>query len=147
MLNQLSTKKRGGFTLVEIMIVVAIIALLAAIAVPSFLRARERSQASTVLNNLRLIEAAKDQWALETNQGATDVATGDDVAPYLKDGSPLADAALGAGATFNDPRFAGIVYTPGPVNESTGAALNDTFDINVVDADYWIDAGFANVTP
>src|SRR5437762_14058459 len=60
------TKKRGGFTLVEIMIVVAIIALLAAIAVPGFLRARKRSQASKILNDLRLIDAAVDQYAIET---------------------------------------------------------------------------------
>src|SRR5437868_8570138 len=57
MLNKLN-KRRGGFTLVEIMIVVAIIALLAAIAVPGFLRARKRSQASKILNDLRMIDAA-----------------------------------------------------------------------------------------
>jgi prepilin-type N-terminal cleavage/methylation domain-containing protein len=60
------TTKRGGFTLVEIMIVVAIIALLAAIAVPGFLRARKRSQASKIINDLRLIDAAVDQYAIET---------------------------------------------------------------------------------
>src|SRR5213082_3216565 len=65
MLKKLTTK-RGGFTLVEIMIVVAIIALLAAIAVPGFLRARKRSQASKILNDLRLIDAAVDQYAIET---------------------------------------------------------------------------------
>jgi prepilin-type N-terminal cleavage/methylation domain-containing protein len=67
------TKKRGGFTLVEIMIVVAIIALLAAIAVPGFLRARKRSQASKLLNDLRMIDAAVDQYAIETSKttGAT----------------------------------------------------------------------------
>ena len=64
MLNKLN-KRRGGFTLVEIMIVVAIIALLAAIAVPGFLRARKRSQASRILNDLRMIDAAVDQYALE----------------------------------------------------------------------------------
>ncbi len=67
MLNRLN-KRRGGFTLVEIMIVVAIIALLAAIAVPGFLRARKRSQASKVLNDLRLIDAAVDQYAIEYNK-------------------------------------------------------------------------------
>ena len=67
MLNKLN-KRRGGFTLVEIMIVVAIIALLAAIAVPGFLRARKRSQASRVLNDLRLIDAAVDQYAIENNR-------------------------------------------------------------------------------
>ena len=65
MLKKLTTK-RAGFTLVEIMIVVAIIALLAAIAVPGFLRSRKRSQASKILNDLRLIDAAVDQYAIET---------------------------------------------------------------------------------
>src|ERR1700704_2673506 len=88
MLNTLN-KKRGGFTLVEIMIVVAIIALLAAIAVPGFLRARKRSQATRILNDLRLIDAAVDQYAIETNKvsGAT-VNTADWTA-YLKKGSNL----------------------------------------------------------
>lgn len=67
MLRKLN-KKHAGFTLVEIMIVVAIIALLAAIAVPGFLRARKRSQASKILNDLRMIDAAVDQYAIETNR-------------------------------------------------------------------------------
>src|SRR5437764_7983559 len=65
MLTKLN-RKHAGFTLVEIMIVVPIIALLAAIAVPGFLRARKRSQASKILNDLRLIDAAVDQYAIET---------------------------------------------------------------------------------
>jgi prepilin-type N-terminal cleavage/methylation domain-containing protein len=60
--------KRAGFTLVEIMIVVAIIALLAAIAVPGFLRARKRSQASKILNDLRMIDSAVDQYAIENSK-------------------------------------------------------------------------------
>lgn len=72
------TTKRAGFTLVEIMIVVAIIALLAAIAVPGFLRARKRSQASKVLNDLRMIDAAIDQYAIETSKlGGAPVAIAD----------------------------------------------------------------------
>jgi prepilin-type N-terminal cleavage/methylation domain-containing protein len=72
MFKKLQTK-RAGFTLVEIMIVVAIIALLAAIAVPGFLRARKRSQASRILNDLRMIDSAVDQYAIETSRttGAT----------------------------------------------------------------------------
>ena len=61
-------KNRGGFTLVEIMIVVAIIALLAAIAVPGFLRARKRSQATAILNDARIIDGALDQYAIENNK-------------------------------------------------------------------------------
>lgn len=64
--------KNRGFTLVEIMIVVAIIGLLAAIAIPSFMRARTTSQQNGCINNLRQIEAAKDQYALE--KGLTNLA-------------------------------------------------------------------------
>ncbi|MGI6088007.1 MAG: type II secretion system protein [Kiritimatiellia bacterium] len=59
-------KSRKGFTLVEIMIVVAIIGLLAAIAIPSFMRNRTVTQMNSCINNLRQIEAAKDQLAMET---------------------------------------------------------------------------------
>src|SRR5205085_11640812 len=67
MLTKLN-KRRAGFTLVEIMIVVAIIALLAAIAVPGFLRARKRAQASRILNDLRLIDAEVGQYARRKNK-------------------------------------------------------------------------------
>src|SRR5689334_23470577 len=83
MLNQFS-KKRGGFTLVEIMIVVAIIALLAAIAVPGFLRARKRSQASRIINDLRLIDSAVDQYAIETSKKTGDPVNTADWTNYLK---------------------------------------------------------------
>ena len=88
MLNQLN-KRRAGFTLVEIMIVVAIIALLAAIAVPGFLRARKRSQASRILNDLRMIDAAVDQYAIETNRSTGNVVNTVDWTNYLKKGSAL----------------------------------------------------------
>lgn len=64
-------KMKKGFTLVEIMIVVAIIGLLAAIAIPSFMRARLTSQKNACINNMRQIESAKDQYALE--QGMTNL--------------------------------------------------------------------------
>src|SRR5262249_36502062 len=88
MLNAIN-KRRGGFTLVEIMIVVAIIALLAAIAVPGFLRARKRSQASRILNDLRMIDSAVDQYAIETNRKTGDVVGIADWTNYLKKGSLL----------------------------------------------------------
>ena len=83
------TSSRTGFTLVEIMIVVAIIALLAAIAVPGFLRARKRSQASRILNDLRMIDAAIDQYAIETNRSTGNAVSVQDWTNYLKKGSQL----------------------------------------------------------
>jgi prepilin-type N-terminal cleavage/methylation domain-containing protein len=78
-----------GFTLVEIMIVVAIIALLASIAVPNFLRARKRSQASKILEDLRQIDNATDEYAMENNKtgGMTPAFT--DLKAYLKTGTTL----------------------------------------------------------
>ena len=84
-----SYRKSGGFTLVEIMIVVAIIALLASIAVPNFLRSRKRSQATQVLEDLRLIDAAVDQYAIENNKKAGEDVTWTDVQKYLKTGTRL----------------------------------------------------------
>jgi prepilin-type N-terminal cleavage/methylation domain-containing protein len=88
MFNKLNNR-RGGFTLVEIMIVVAIIALLAAIAVPGFLRARKRSQASRILNDLRMIDAAVDQYAIETNRSTGNTVNTTDWTSYLKKGTSL----------------------------------------------------------
>src|SRR5215210_5079837 len=89
MLQKLQSKTRSGFTLVEIMIVVAIIALLAAIAVPNFLRARKRSQATRILEDLRMLDAAVDQYAIETNKQTGFGAGLADVKNYLKVGTTL----------------------------------------------------------
>ena len=78
-----------GFTLVEIMIVVAIIALLAAIAVPNFLRARKRSQATRILEDLRIIDSAIDQYAIENNKSGGASTNWTDIMGYLKKGSVL----------------------------------------------------------
>ena len=85
MLRTINKQRRGGFTLVEIMIVVAIIALLAAIAVPGFLRARKRSQATRILNDLRLIDAAVDQYAIETNRSTGNAVTYSDWREYTQE--------------------------------------------------------------
>ena len=74
---------RAGFTLVEIMIVVAIIGLLAAIAIPNFIKARQTAQATSCLNNLRLIDSSKQQWALEKGKQGSDSPTSTDIAPYI----------------------------------------------------------------
>jgi prepilin-type N-terminal cleavage/methylation domain-containing protein len=117
MFNSLNTK-RAGFTLVEIMIVVAIIALLAAIAVPGFLRARKRAQASKILNDMRMIDAAVDQYAIETSKtsGATVDVT--DWTNYVKKdttlyttGQDLFGDDYGAQAVDSLPKVPASAYT------------------------------------
>lgn len=121
MLNKFN-KRRGGFTLVEIMIVVAIIALLAAIAVPGFLRARKRSQASRIINDLRLIDSAVDQYAIENNKSSGQAVGVADWTKYLKAGTSL----YTSGADLLGAAYGGqTVDTLPKVSTSSYNALSD----------------------
>ena len=95
---KMKTSRKSGFTLVEIMIVVAIIGLLAAIAIPNFVRARTQSQMNACINNLRQIDGAVQQWALENKQSATATVAFTDISSYLK--SSVTCPSAGAAATF-----------------------------------------------
>jgi prepilin-type N-terminal cleavage/methylation domain-containing protein len=128
MLNKFN-KRRGGFTLVEIMIVVAIIALLAAIAVPGFLRARKRSQASRIINDLRLIDSAVDQYAIETNKKSGDPVAVTDWTNYLKKGTNLYTTAKDI---LNNDYGAQTVDSLPKVNASSRTSLSD-----VTDSAFW----------
>ena len=80
----MNTAKQNGFTLVEIMIVVVIIGLLAGLAIPNFVHARIDARRGTCLNNMRILDEAKEEYALENNKDSTTVPASDDVAPYIR---------------------------------------------------------------
>ena len=82
-------KNTKGFTLVEIMIVVAIIGLLAAIAVPNFMQAKANARKGICINNLRLIYSAQQQWALDNSQDDTAAVAAGNVDDYMKGGTML----------------------------------------------------------
>jgi prepilin-type N-terminal cleavage/methylation domain-containing protein len=98
---QTALRQSPGFTLVEVMVTVAIIGLVASISVPNAFKARETAQLNGILNNLRVIEESKSQWALENRKGTWDIPSDTDLAIYLK-GSTMPQAVVGELYFLND---------------------------------------------
>jgi prepilin-type N-terminal cleavage/methylation domain-containing protein len=81
-----------GFTLIEIMIVVAIIGVVSAIAVPNYVKARTSSQVKACIANLKQINGVKSQWAIENKKGDNDTPLTSDLTAYLQGGMPVCPA-------------------------------------------------------
>ncbi len=109
-----TSHNRAGFTLVEIMIVVAIIGLLAAIAIPNFIHARTTSQMNGCINNLRQIDGAKQEWALENGAAPTAQPRSRQLQPYLGRGSggSLPYCPLDSTKSFDGSYIEGDLQTP-----------------------------------
>jgi prepilin-type N-terminal cleavage/methylation domain-containing protein len=130
---KIKTSQKTGFTLVEIMIVVAIIGLLATIAIPNFVRARLKAQQAACINNLRQIDGAKQQWALEFKAAASATPQLSNIQPYLGRGTAgtaptcPADAATTFATSYaiNDLQTSpACLIMPGVAGDSTGHHLD-----------------------
>ena len=118
-MTNMQTKATSGFTLVEIMIVVAIIGMMAAIAVPNYVKARDNSQQRACINNLRQIDGAAQTWALESRHTSSDSYSFSDISPYIKLDSSSNLPACPGGGTYS---YGSAVSSPPTCSLSTANA-------------------------
>jgi prepilin-type N-terminal cleavage/methylation domain-containing protein len=117
---KINTSTRRGFTLVEIMIVVAIIGLLASVAIPNYVKARGLSQRNACINNLRQLDGAVQQWVMENKKAATSTVTLDDATPYLKNSI----ICQSGGTTITDSYSVQDAQTPPACISAGGGSAN-----------------------
>lgn len=117
--------KHGGFTLVEVLLVISIIALLASIAIPAYQRSRRRAQATHILEDLRSIDSAIDQYATEFNKAHGSSVAFSDLQKYFKENSEL--YITGADIFGNTYGPFSVDSLP-LINSNTYDALSDAVD-------------------
>ena len=116
--------QRQAFTLVEIMIVVALIGLLAALAIPSFIKVRKQSQAKRIINDARIIDAAINAWALELNKKDGDTVDLNAAAQYTKSGTINPVDILGNPYDINNVGASQVVISVETKSALTGVAID-----------------------
>ena len=123
-----------GFTLIEIMIVVAIIGILAAIAIPNFVRARLQAQRTTCISNLQQLDGAKQTWALENKASPSTVPVLANIKPYMGRGTAGTAPSCPADPASTFPTSYALndlnttpscIILPGAVSDTTGHHLDN----------------------